>query len=58
MQPAPAEDFAGAPRLRAPAKSGTLPPVVRDIVLHQMKLAETTCRLVSPFSKDETGHES
>ena len=45
--------------------SGTLPPVVRDIsiidtysTVSKLKFAEKTSRLMSPFSKDETGHES
>ncbi len=37
---------------------GPSPPVVRDIVLYRMKFAEKTSRLMSPFSKDEAGHES
>ncbi len=38
--------------------SGALPPVVIDMVPYRMKFAEKTSRLMSPFSKDETGHES
>ncbi len=38
--------------------SGALPSVVRDIVLYRIKLLEKTSRLMGPFSKDETGHES
>ncbi len=38
--------------------SGALPPLVIDMVPYRMKFAEKTSRLMSPFSKDETGHES
>ncbi len=38
--------------------SGALPPVVIEMVPYRMKFAEKTSRLMSPFSKDETGHES
>ncbi len=32
--------------------------VVKDIVLYRMQFAKKTSRLMSPFSKHETGHES
>ncbi len=33
-------------------------PVVRDVDLYRMKFAKKPSRLMSLFSKDETGHES
>ncbi len=34
------------------------PPCSQSIVLYRMQFAEEISRLMSPFSKDETGHES
>ncbi len=34
------------------------PPCSQSIVLYRMQFAEKISRLMSPFSKDETGHES